>query len=413
MTHATAQTLTMVAARDATRERTLTLVARLALSGMVAAVAVFGYTEGTLRIFYPLLMVSGAVYVFARGERLLEPALRYLASPLMRWRWMFILWAAASLFWTTRSGTSVGRVVTLLQIYGIGMLFYDAVRSLGLGRWVLQNLFAWTVVGIVVALATGVATAGGRLTGFYGNPNVLSIAALLGLTVFAAGVTLGRGAGGRVITQLAALVLIAGVAASSSRKGLLGVPLVWLLGLLAGRARGRILVQMLLVAAIGAALVATVEPLRALWQFTVGRVTDLFVSFWSRSGGTRSVVERSTFIREGMVLIGRSPVVGHGIGSFRWLAGQGKYAHNNMIDIGVGLGLTGLCLYYGLHAALLARAAFIRERAGDVSRFVLVFVPSFLLLDIGVVSYYMKAPAILFIVCAAWFDRLAEEGFRS
>ncbi len=411
MTESAAHSL--IAPASSAREETLAGVARLSIAGMTAAIAVFGYTSGTLRYFYPLLMLSAGLYVLARGERLMIPLLHYLTSPMLRWRWMFLLWAAASLFWTTRTGTSVGRVVTLLQIYAIGFLFYDAVRELDLGRWVLRNLFGWTAVGVLAALVTGVATAGGRLTGFYGNPNVLSLAALMGLTVFASGLSLGRGAWGRVATQLAGLVLLAGVAAASSRKGLIGVPIIWVLGLIGSRSRKRVAVQIVLVAAIGAALVMTFEPLRVLWQFTIARVADVFVSLSSRSGGTRSVVERATFVKEGLALIGRSPIVGHGIGSFRWLVGQGKYAHNNMIDLGVGLGFVGLICYYGLHASLVFRAMFVGRTARTIRRFVLVFVPTFVILDIGVVSYYMKAPAMLLVVCAAWLDRAAAEGARS
>jgi len=393
-----------------TREHALAVATRLAVTGMTAAIVVFGYTAVTLRPFYALLIVSAGVYVLARGERLFVPLLRYLTSPLMRWRWAFLLWAAASLFWTTRTGSSVDRVVTLLQIHTIGFLFYDAVRELGLGRWVMRNIFAWTALAVLGALVSGVGTASGRLTGFYGNPNVLSIAALMGLAVFASGTSLGRGVWGRVATQLAGLVLVAGVAASSSRKGLVGVPLVWILGLLGSRSRKRVAIQIALVAAIGAAGVMAIEPLRDLWQFVIVRVSDLFVSLTSRSGGTRSVVERATFAKEGIALIGRSPLFGHGIGSFRWLAGQGRYAHNNMIDLGVGLGLVGVALYYALHAAVVFRALFAGERGRAIRRFALVFVPTFLVLDVGVVSYYMKGPAMLLIVCAAWLDRLAAEG---
>ena len=201
MTESAAQSL--IAPVSSAREETLAGVARLSIAGMTAAIAVFGYTSETLRFFYPLLMLSAGLYVLARGERLMIPLLHYLTSPLLRWRWAFLLWAAASLFWTARTGNSVARVVTLLQIHAIGVLFYDAVRELDLGRWVLRNLFGWTAAGVLAALVTGVATAGGRLTGFYGNPNVLSLAALMGLTIFASGFSLGRGVWGRIATQLA------------------------------------------------------------------------------------------------------------------------------------------------------------------------------------------------------------------
>ncbi|MCD4690349.1 O-antigen ligase family protein [bacterium] len=391
------------------RERLLDLAVHVSLAAMVAALAVFGYVSTTLRYFYPIIAFGGALYVAVRGERLLAGTLHYLSSGLMRWRWVFLIWATASLFWTLRSGTSLDRVTTLLQIYLLGLLFYDAVRELGLGRWVLRNVCLWTVVGVAIAFTTGRGTEAGRLFGLYGNPNVLALAALTGLAIFASGLELWRGSWGRFLTGVTGLLLLAGVAASGSRKGFIGAILIWVFGLIGRGTRRRMLIHIVVAIALGMVLIASVEPLRLYWLLTMARMRDAVVSMTSAAGGTRGLVERAAFIRDGLALMSRSPVFGSGIGSFRWLAGQGKYAHNNMIELGVGLGLVGLFLYYAFHLAVFAKALLLGRASGVVRRFVFVFVPTFLILDIGVVSYYMKTPALLLVVCAAWIERAEQE----
>jgi len=398
------QALSRIADVEA-RERTLEATARIGVSGLVAAVAVLGHSPGTLQHFYLLMAVSAGLYVLARGERLFLSALRYLTSPLLRWRWAFLLWAAASLFWSVRGGTGPERVVTLLQIYVLGLFFYDAVWSLGLGRWVLGNVLVWSVVGVLIAFGSGILAEGGRLQGLYGNPNVLGLAALVGLCAFAAGADGARTAWRRVFVHLAGLTLLAGVAASSSRKGFVGVILIWLASLLQGRSRGRALINAALVLALGAVLISAFEPLRIIWSLALDRMMEIVTSLTSVSGGAKSLVERTEFIRMGLMHFAQEPIAGFGIDSFWWLAGQGRYAHNNMIEIGVGMGIVGLVLYYGLNVALLFRAAFLPRAEDLLRRFVFVFVPTFLLLDVGFVSYYSKMQTLLLIVCAAWIDR--------
>ncbi len=389
------------------RECALDVTARVGVSGLVAAIAVFGHAPETLRYFYMLLAACGGLYVLARGERLFPSILQYLTSPLLRWRWAFLVWAAASLFWSTRGGTGPSRVVTLLQIYVLGLVFYDAVRSLDLGRWILGNVLAWSVAGVLIAFGTGVIAEGGRLQGLYGNPNVLGLAALVGLSAFCAGVDGARTRWHRVLVHVAGLVLLAGVAASSSRKGFVGVVLIWLASLLGKRSRGRALIHVALVVVLGAVLISAFEPLRFMWSVMLGRMTEIVTSLTSVSGGAKSLVERTEFVRMGFMYFAQRPVAGFGVDSFWWLAGQGRYAHNNMIEIGVGMGLVGLVFYYGLNIALLFRAAFLPRVDSLLRRFVFIFVPTFLILDVGVVSYYSKMQTILLIVCAAWIDRLS------
>ena len=393
----------------ASRGRVLETMEKVGLAGTVAAVVLLGYMPSTLRIFYVVLAGSAGLYIAARGEGLLHSLLTYFHSGLLRWRWAFLLWAAASLFWSSRAGFGVERVVTMIEIHLLGLVLYDAARTRGRAVWTLKAIFIIATIGCVYALADGTMTASGRLVGAYGNPNVLAMMALAGLALFCAGVDVGERAGARFLSHVMALCLLAGVVASSSRKGILGAFIIWGLGALHRGTRGRTLTHIAIGAGVGGLFVLMSEQARLYWQMVQGRVTGVLATLANMGGPDNSIVERSTFIRDGVRLISESPVFGHGLEAFRWLAGDGSYAHSNFIELGVSLGFVGLILYYGLHAAVVMKALASNERASVVRAVILILLPMIVVLDLAVVSYYMKLPVLLAILCAGWLDRSADE----
>ena len=391
------------------RARVLEAMEKIGLAGVVVAVVLLGYTPSTLRIFYVVLAGSIGLYIAARGEGLLRSLPAYLHSGLLRWRWAFLLWASISLFWSSRAGFGVERVVTMLEIHLLGLVFYDAARTRDHATWVLKVVFVVATAGCAYAFADGTMTEAGRLVGAYGNPNVLAMMALAGLALFCAGVDVGKGVGARLLSYIMALCLLAGVLASSSRKGILGVVVIWGLGMLHRRTRGRTVLHIAAGVGSGGLLLLVSDEARIFWQMGQQRVVGALATLTTVGGSDNSIVARSTFIRDGVRLISESPVFGHGLGAFRWLAGDGSYAHSNFIELGVSLGLVGLILYYGFHAAVFMKALVSGERASVVRTVVLILLPMIIVLDIAVVSYYMKLPVLLTILCAGWFDRSADE----
>jgi len=252
-------------------------------------------------------------------------------------------------------------------------------------------------------------TAAGRLVGAYGNPNILANVALVGLALFCAGVDIGEGIRARLLSHIMALCLLAGVMASSSRKGILGALVIWGLGVLRSRTRGRTLSHIAVGVGAGCLLVLVSDRARVYWQMIQQRVVGVFGTLTTVGGSDNSIVERSTFIRDGVRLISESPVFGHGLEAFRWLAGEGHSPHSNFIELGVSLGLVGLILYYGFHTAIVMKALGSRERSSVVRAVILVLLPMIVVLDLAIVSYCMKLPVLLTILCAGWLDRSADE----
>jgi starch synthase (maltosyl-transferring) len=373
------------------------------LLGMVASVVLLGYITETQIAFYALISVSLVVYLLARGEELVGAFLDYLTSGKVLWRWAFVVWAILSLLWTTRGPLSAVRAVTLVEIQVVGLVFYDAARNLGLSRWILNCLFGCAVIAAVHALTTEDPTVVERLAGLYANPNTLGIICVIGLAAFISVAARRRRVVASIGSYVAALVLLVGIVASSSLKGMLGLSLVCGLGVAFSASRIRSVTFVGVAAGVGAALVAFVEPLRLVWEHALYRFEIATIGM--SVGVNQSTVERARFIKKGLGLIADAPLFGRGLDTFRWLSSEGTYAHNNMIELGVALGLVGVVLYYGFHVSILRAAARLRRTDDFVWRFIVIAVPTLLLLDIAAVSYTSKLSTMLLIMSAGWLER--------
>lgn len=361
-------------------------------AGVVASVVLLGHITETQLAFYALIGVSLTVYLLTRGERLVEAFLGYLTSDKIFWRWAFVAWAILSLLWTARGRLSVDRAITLVEIQVVGLVFFDAARNLGLSRWILNCVFGCAVVAAGHAIATEDVGVVERLAGLYASPNTLGMYCVIGLAVFVSAAKRKRSALVSVGLYAAALVLLVGIVGSSSLKGLLGLALVCVLGALFAASRVRAITFVGVAAGLGTALVILVKPLRLVWEHALYRADIALTTFSTSVGVNESVVERARFIRKGLSLIAESPVFGRGLDTFRWLSGEGTYAHNNVVELGVALGVVGIVLYYGFHLSILGAAARMRRTDDFVWRFIAIAVPTLLLLDIAVVCTPPSSP---------------------
>jgi O-antigen ligase len=380
-------------------------VLRGALGGIVATLVLLGHTPDMLPYMYASLAVFIAVYLAARSAALLGAATMYLTSPILRVRWLFLAWAAASLLWSSHQGhTELTYLVSLLEIHTMGFVFYDACRNLGELRWILAATAASATAGAAHALATGLEADVMRLQGVFGNPNVFAITSLLGVAALLSGVDLGRRAIGYVLSLTSFLVLCAGVVGSTSRKGVLGVPILCLVASLVPAVRRRGLVASGAVAAALLVVSRSGGALHRFWSLSVERIAA--VGYWMAAVGSvdGSLVERGRFLNKGVALFSESPWVGRGLDSFYWLSGEAAYAHSNYVEIGVALGLIGLVLYYGFHAVLLRASLEGSVRRGLGARFAVMLVILMLALDAALVSYLMKLPTLLMIACVGWLE---------
>lgn len=388
----------------------LLFAVRTSLAGITGSVVLFGFTPETRTLFYVTLASSLLLYVFARGAPLVRSVGEYLSSRTLAWRWAFLVWTVVSLAWASRA-PSVDRVVTLIEIHAVGLVVYDACRRLDQLGWILNAVLVAAALGAAHALFTDQGFGASRLEGMYRNPNLMAVTLIMGLAAFSAGAGVGRTAGGRVAAHALALVILAGIAGTASLKGVLGVACVWSIGCTLRETRRRVMTHIMAAAAAAAVALPWAMAMRAYWERTLYRVAITFSAVFSQAGVSNSLVERVRFVRKGLALIAEAPLRGRGADSFSWLSGEGTYAHSNVIEVGVAFGLVGLILYYTLHAAVMYKALSLRSWATLGTRFVVILVPTLVLLDLAAVSYVMKLPTLLLILSAGWVE-LQESGPR-
>ena len=390
-------------------QRPLAATLRISLTGIVASVVLLGYTTTTQPYFYALIGASLVLYVIARGEVLISVVVQYLTSRSVAWRWAFVAWAILSLLWTSRGGYSIDRAVTLLEIQIVGLVFFDAARNLGQARWILKSVLVCTMATALYALLSGNIALSDRLAGAYKNPNTLAIVSVIGLAVYGAGINRVKRIGTLLASYAIVLVLLAGIVASASRKGVLGTASVCVVGMILRQTRVRMAAMMVAVTAFSVVLVSSVEPLRLIWGYAFSRIVLTQSTLASSTGVSQSLAERARFIGKGLTLIAESPLLGRGLDTFRWLSGEGTYAHNNFVEVGVSVGIIGLILHYGFHASILTYALGSSHRGRFVGCFTLILVPTLLLLDIASVSYTSKLSTLLMIMCAGWLERTTSQ----
>lgn len=379
----------------------LDVAVRASVAGMVFSVVTLGHVAETLPLFYAVMGLSLLLYVLARGEELLRSAFDYLTSGLVIWRWAFLVWALLSLLWTARGAIAASRAFTLVEVHAVGLVFYDAAKRLRLTKWMLGAVFASAAVSVLYALLTEDPTrTAGRLTGTYGNPNTLAIMGVLGLTVFFSGVMSAGRIWSMITTYLGSVVLLLGVLASASLKGIGGTLSSFLIAVVIPGSRRRAWTLMALVIGFMTVLFAVVAQLRTYWEEALRRVDVTFTTLGMSVGANESIVERLEFIRKGAALIAEAPVVGRGLESFRWLSGAGTYAHNNFIEIAVALGLIGVVLYYVFPLVILIAAIRSRGLDRDIKRFILIAIPTLIILDVAFVSYATKLVSLLLVSLA-------------
>lgn len=138
-----------------------------------------------------------------------------------------------------------------------------------------------------------------------------------------------------------------------------------------------------------------------LYNVLGSRVDGLLATFTGQSIVDGSTEIRNLMIREGIQFFGSQPILGYGLNNYRVLLEQStgylEYAHNNYIELLVGIGLIGTIIYYSIFYYIL-RNSF--KKINKYSAFSIVLVLTLLIIDYGLVSY--NAYYINFFICLAF-----------
>ena len=132
---------------------------------------------------------------------------------------------------------------------------------------------------------------------------------------------------------------------------------------------------------------------------------EKFANTVSGHGDGVSTIERTDLITEGLKQFYKHPLFGSGMNNFRYFFT--KYAHNTYLELLVGLGIVGTCLFYSIHFIIIKKIINMKVSKSKTLFYTLITV--ILIMDLVTVTYLDKLIifTLLFIYTIALKDEKA------
>jgi len=284
----------------------------------------------------------------------------------------YLGWGVASLFWSADTGATVDGVKRLVLAVLFFVVLFSVARTTHELVVLLSAYVAGSAATSVYALASGVAIAGGRLTGGLNDPNYL--ASELVLAIIAGGYLLGttRRFALRVVLVGAVGVDLTAFLLTQSRGGLVGIAVGVVAAIVvAGRTRAVVLAVTTLAAALAMGYFALIAPAQVR-----NRVSNFSTS--ASSG-------RSDSWQIAWQIAKDHPITGVAIGGYRneqlkyvsstidiqhigFVLNDRLVVHNTYLETLAELGLVGFLLLGGTMALSVRsgwKAIRLADQAGD------------------------------------------------
>jgi O-antigen ligase len=294
------------------------------------------------------------------------------------------------------------KIITLIQLLVLYILFnnginvkskvdvfflYKVILYSGVFM-IVYSMFFYGVTEFINSIFTGA-----RLGGEINQINTYGVYSVVSLTV---GLFLWLNTG-KIYYLILTVIPLIGIITSGSRKSLLIIPVILVCLLLAKYGIKRLyksFLYLLFFTLISFIVVSYVLPEDILY-----RIDRLFEVF------NNGDIDNSTFMRQLMITSGfryflNKPVFGYGLNNFSILfaksdLGRLTYAHNNYIELLVNTGFIGTFIYYSIFINLFFLSYKKYKLLGYDYALVPVLLIIYMLLDIGMVSYYDKLTFII------------------
>ena len=265
---------------------------------------------------------------------------------------VFVVWAAADVFWTLEPDRSVRRVLSYAQLSFNAWLFYQFVRGTEDYRRILQAYVLGSYVafaGLIFNFVSGVAQGDGRYTAPGFDPNDLAATLALGIPI--AWYLVFTGGGARWLNRLYVPCALTAVLLTASRSGLVTLAVSMMFPLLAmPRISMRAKIALVLVA-----LFCAGSYFYFLSDVSVRRLSTIVDQL---SGGDMN--GRVDIWQRGFDVFEENPILGVGGGAFGATvvgrSGAEVAAHNTFLGVLVEHGLVGLLLFLGIISGLVRRS---------------------------------------------------------
>jgi putative inorganic carbon (HCO3(-)) transporter len=319
-------------------------------------------------------------------------------------------WSFLSAAWATSPSTAVAGAARYAQDLTLFPILYMGLRRVAHVRWVVVTFVCGALLSVIYSAIAG-STEGPRLSGALGDANeTAAVLVAAGILALALGAGARKGSVVRWASLIAGAGALIGLGATASRGGLVALAVAALASIaVAGRSRGRMLVAVLLSAALVTGWFAVLASPGARAHITSADTSG-----------------RSTLWTVAVRSIETQPIVGLGNDNFqssaknfllqpgatkdaRLIVTSPHVAHNIYLEIWADLGIIGLALFLALVVLALrcaARAMRAFARAGRhreelLARALIIAVVGMLAADFFVSNVYSKQLWLLLALAPA------------
>ncbi len=359
----------------------------------IAAIIIFKQYNFNITHFINIFLI--AVFIILN---LLEKEHKYKINIVIILYAFFIIISLASSLWGVDPDNPSFKslqlfliLVNMVVIYNI-VKKYNAVDTFFYGILIgsfINYLIMFEVIPVSYDIYMGKGL-GARAVGTMGNPNILTTAMLLSMLVSM--LYLYRRESINKIFYLYQFVNIFMamylILLTVSKKGiLLGCLILFMYVFISIKNKKGVaqLSALVLFGIVIAQFFLDWSQVEFLFEYIGRRFTDFIDSLSSLShSADSSTAIRKRLIEFGLTAFQSNPLLGYGLDNFRTLT-SGQYAHNNPVELLVGVGLLGVVTYYSIHAFLLKKIYAMKQ--SELKYILYFFVLSILLMDLTTVSY--------------------------
>ena len=328
---------------------------------------------------------------------------------------LFVTFSFCSVLWAVNGDYVISKTTTMIQLFVFFVLmintFYeekkvDHILNAMLFAGLCLSVYSLYIYRFDTVLLSMVG--GQRLGGVISQENTFGM--LLATTVVLCAYYL-IFEGKRVMIVLAILPFLMSIS-SGSRKAVI-IILVGIIALFFVKYGFKKLHKFIIVAIV---LLALSNYLIQLPMFyTINLRWEGMINMLNGSGVVEeSAALRLSLIQQGLEWFKESPIIGHGLANFRVLSmnsfGIEVYAHNNFIELLVGLGIIGFAIYYSMYAYILIKLwpQARKKNTEVIAIYILLLIR--LIMDYGSVSYDSK---IVWVYLALGFIAVAKYGSKN
>ena len=174
--------------------------------------------------------------------------------------------------------------------------------------------------------------------------------------------------------------------------------------------------NILVIIAASCAVLGLSLSIPKLYDVIGWRIEGAIAAALGRGNADHSALLREEYIQVGMKAFKKSPVIGYGIDSFRFLnfqkTGRLTYSHNNFVEILTGVGCVGFVAYYFYYIMLAADFLYVYHRR-EVSLMLNIAAACFFsmwIVHFFFIAYYDLLPNLLILFFAKALVLFGEKG---